>query len=187
MDSESFMELLRTMEGIDDVAVLSDDLGSRVASEDHSVSMVAGGMRMSSPGVDACLSKDRRFVLFCNGSFPRPRQITMEMVDDDGQVIGHDVPSCMMDSYAGRDDVIWIADSFVMYPSRVGPSDACMVMHESRFVHDSMPDGIDAWIFYPCMTSACMLNEALGFVGDRMSTVILGVNGLERRQCLWPM
>lgn len=184
MDSESFMELLRAMEGVVDVAAMTDEARSMVMSEEHSISMVAGGMRMSFPGVDVCTSKDHCFALFCNDLFPRPSDITMEMVDDDGRVIGHDIPPCMMDEYRDREDVIWISEAFVMYPSRVGAADARMVLHESRLRHRDVPDGIEAWVFYPCITSACMLNELFGFSGDRMSTIILGVDGLERSQFL---
>ena len=175
---EEFMDLLKGMDGVLDVARLSRDTVQEIVQIEDSITEVSCGLRMENSGVGTCASREHVFAISCDGRFPRPREITMELIDEDGVVIGHDVPLCMMDHFKARDDVIWIADSFIMYPGKVTANDARMVLHASRCDDAAIPEGLEPWIFYPSTSSAMRLNGILGFEGEGLSTIILGVDRL---------
>ncbi len=175
---EEFMDLLKGMDGVLDVARLSRDTVQEIVQIEDSITEVSCGLRMENSGIGTCASREHVFAISCNGDFPRPREVTMEMIDEDGIVIGHDVPPCMMDHFKARDDVIWIADSFVMYPGKITANDARMVLHASRCDDDAIPKGIEPWLFYPSTSSALRLNDVLGFEGEGLSTIIVGVDRL---------
>ena len=173
-----FIGILRGMEGVIDVAVMDRDEVGRIVAEEMSITEVSCGIRMECPGMNVCASKGTVFALSCDVSFPRPTDVTMELVDDRGVVIGHDVPPGRKEEFGkmGK-EVIWVSDSFVLYPEKVGPYDVRMVLGASR-MDCGIPYGPEPWIYYPSMTSAVMMNGFYGFKGDRTSTVVLGVDGL---------
>ena len=148
-----------------------ETVGMLVDAED-SISRVSGGMRLENRGMRECARMDRVFVMFCDPSFPRPDEVTMEMVDDEGVVVGHDVPPSMRSDYEGRENVMWMADGFVMYPSRVGTSDVRLVMLSGSF---DVPEPFEARVFYPSMTSAQTLCGRFGVIGDHIAAVVLGI------------
>lgn len=175
------MEYILSKEGVLRVEPLDRRTVGRLVEAEESITRVSGGMRLENRGMTDCAGMERNFVMFCDASFPRPDEVTMEMVDDRGVVIGHDVPPCMRQDFAARDDIIWMADGFVMYPRRVGEHDVRMVMLSSRF---DVPEPLVSRIFYPSLTTAHMLNGMFGVECERLASVVIGVNGLDAVQFL---
>ena len=172
MSESDVMEYILSKEGVLRVEPLDRRTVGRLVEAEESITRVSGGMRLENRGMTDCAGMERNFVMFCDASFPRPDEVTMEMVDDRGVVIGHDVPPCMRQDFAARDDVIWMADGFVMYPSRVGTSDVRLVMLSSSF---DVPEPFEARVFYPSMTSAQTLCGRFGVAGDHIAAVVLGI------------
>ncbi len=175
---KEFMDLLKKMDGVLDVAYMPRDTVQEIVQIEDSITRVSCGLRMENSGVGTCASREHVFALSCNGDFPRPSEVTMEMIDEDGIVVGHDVPQCMIDHFKERDDIIWITDSFVMYPNKITVKDARMVLHASRCAHENIPADIEPWIFYPSTSSAIRMNEVFGFEGEGLSTLMIGVDRL---------
>ena len=176
---DDFLAHLRSMPGVLRAEPLDRDTVQRVMACEESIKRVSGGMRLENVGIGTCAARDDVFAVFCGSGFPRPTTVIMELVDDRGVVVGHDVPYTMMELYETRSDVIWFTDSFVMYPDKMEPCDARMVMKASR-LEAEFPDGVEPWVFYPSPSSADMVNARFGLCDSRMSTIILGVDGLER-------
>ena len=87
----------------------------------------------------------------------------------------------MMREFRDRNDVIWMADGFVMYPKRVGTSNVTLVMLSSPL---EVPEPLRARLFYPSMTSAHMMCQEFGVGGEDIAAVVLGVDGLAGGQFL---
>lgn len=168
-------------DGIIRIEPLDADLTARLLREEESITNVSGGLRIDNRGMRDCAAMGHRFVMFCDASFPRPEGVTMEMVDDSGTVVGHDVPPGMMREFRDRNDVIWMADGFVMYPKRVGTSNVTLVMLSSPL---EVPEPLRARLFYPSMTSAHMMCQEFGVGGEDIAAVVLGVDGLAGGQFL---
>ena len=110
MGESDVMEYILSKEGVLRVEPLDRRTVGRLVEAEESITRVSGGMRLENRGMMDCAGMERNFVMFCDASFPRPDEVTMEMVDDRGVVIGHDVPPCMRQDFAARDDIIWMAD-----------------------------------------------------------------------------
>ncbi len=177
----NLVESLSSREGVHRVEPLDETTVMRLVDAERSISQVSGGLRLENRGMLDCAGMDRCFVMFCDSSFPRPDEVTMEMVDDSGVVIGHDVPPCLRMDFEGRNDVIWMADGFVIYPNRVGAGDVRLVMLSTQF---EVPEPLEARTFYPSLTSARMLSDGFGVGGEDIASVVLGVNGLSLSQFL---
>ncbi len=179
MRYESFLSAIRGLPGVIRGEPLDRATVAAVVDAEESITVGSGGMRIDNVGIGTCASCRDVFVLFCESGFARPNTITMEMVDDRGVTVGHDVPATMRDSMVCRKDVIWVTDDFVMYPKIMEICDVRMVMRASR-LQCPLPPDVESWVFYPSPTTADSVNLLFGMSGRRMSTVIVGADGLER-------
>ena len=176
-DECGLLSALRSMAGVVGAEPLDGDLVDEVCRIESSIKAVSGGMEVENRGILDCAAMGRHYVLFCDASFPRPEQVTMQMVDELGEVIGHDVPPGMRDLFENRDDVVWISDGFVIYPGLIGNRDARMVMLSSRL---SVPglSGTEAVSFYPSASSAEAIGSRFGVSDPKVAAVVLGVDGV---------
>ena len=187
-DESDLIEALTALDGVIAAEQLDDEAMKVVTGIETSIRTVSGGMRIENRGILDCAGMSRNYVLFCGSGFPRPEQVTMEMVDDAGEVVGHDVPPCMVDAFRSRDDVIWMSDGFVLYPGLVCDRDVRMVMLSSRMKVSGSLGEFDVRSFYPSASSAEYLLGLFGREPDRsVAAVILGVDGVLRGQFLCPM
>ena len=187
-DESDLIEALTALDGVITAEQLDDEAMRVVTGIETSIRTVSGGMRIENRGILDCAGMSRNYVLFCGSGFPRPEQVTMEMVDDAGEVVGHDVPPCMVDAFRSRDDVIWMSDGFVLYPGLVCDRDVRMVMLSSRMKVSGPLGEFDVCSFYPSASSAEYLLSLFGREPDRsVAAVILGVDGVLRGQFLCPM
>lgn len=187
-DESNLIEALTALDGVIAAEQLDDEAMKVVTGIETSIRTVSGGMRIENRGILDCADMSRNYVLFCGSGFPRPEQVTMEMVDDAGEVVGHDVPPCMVDAFRSRDDVIWMSEGFVLYPGLVCDRDVRMVMLSSRMKVSGPLGEFDVRSFYPSASSAEYLLGLFGREPDRsVAAVILGVDGVLRGQFLCPM
>ena len=187
-DESDLIEALTALDGVIAAEQLDDEAMKVVTRIETSIRTVSGGMRIENRGILDCAGMSRNYVLFCGSGFPRPEQVTMEMVDDAGEVVGHDVPPCMVAAFRSRDDVIWMSDGFVLYPGLVCDRDVRMVMLSSRMKVSGPLGEFDVRSFYPSASSAEYLLGLFGREPDRsVAAVILGVDGVLRGQFLCPM
>ncbi len=174
-----YLEVLRGRDGVIMADVMPRDLVQEVAEMEASIDMVSGGMRLENMGLFQCLHREEVIVLISDRVFERPDEITMRMVDTEGVVIGHDVPESMRGELSKRSDLIWMSDGFVLFPELIGNRDAKMVMGCSTLRIEGIPEGVDARMFYPSMSSAELINRRYGVEGPDISAAVIGVDGLE--------
>ena len=183
---QDFIGFLDGLQGVIHAVPLDRDQVDDVIAKEEALTSVTAGLRMENSGVATCGSRKNVFALYCDSNYPRPDKITMEMIDDRGVTIGHDVPLCMMDQFKGRSDVIWFTDNFVLYPGKMAPYDVRMVMRACK-MDWNLPDGIVPWTFYPSPETADMINSWFGYTDRTKSTIILGVDGLDTPEASVPV
>lgn len=166
---------LRAMEGVTGAELLDDGASRRVISMEREVCRGACGLRIENRGMEEVSVMGTMYVLFCDARFSRPDGITMEMVSDNGEIVGHDVPESMRARLEARDDLIWMSEGFVMFPGRIGCRDARMVMLSSRLRVPGLPDGLEARLFYPSTSTAEYIGGLYGVSDRRLAKVVVGV------------
>lgn len=172
------MEALMSRKGIEGVFIPDDILLKRLFDEESGTSAAGGAMRYDPVGMRDCLSMDTVLIMRCGEGFDYPAFLRMEMVDDSETVIGHNINSDEVESYKGRDDIIWISDNFIMYAERVTHHDASMRMYSQDYHVDDICDGMVARIYYPTMSSCAIVDSVYGEPPKGTCTAVLGVSGM---------
>lgn len=178
VSEDDVISALRTVRGVVAAEPMDEGLAQSVFEAERSLRRGISGIRVENRGMEEVASSGRMYALFCDSSFSRPDEITMEMVSDSGDVIGHDVPESMRARFLQRDDVVWLSEGFVLFPSRIGMSDARMVMLSSRLRVPGLPDGMDARLFYPSTTSAEMMGSAFGVDDPGLAKIVAGIRSV---------
>ena len=116
MRSDEFISKVLEKPGVVRAEILNADLISRIVDEEDSISVFSGSMELQSIGLGKCVTKDLVAAVFCDSNFPRPDRVTIEIVDEYGTLLGHDVPQSMAEEIRGLDNILWFSENFVMYP-----------------------------------------------------------------------
>lgn len=176
MDYARFREVMCSVPGVIRVDPLPTDVLDGILSTESSMVVADGLMRMHGVGLHRCLSTGLVLVMFCDGGFGCPEEVTLRMVSTDGTVIGHEVIPGTHHLYADDPDVIWFSPDFIMYASRIGMCDARLELDARELSVDGLEN--DVLVFYPSLPTAEFLNIRYGMHGS-VSTVIIGVDGVD--------
>lgn len=173
MDARGMIEAALKMRGVTGMAVLDRTTVSRLQSIESRERTFAG-MPMECPGMDTCASRQSVFVMFCDSGFPAPVESMIEMVDRRGVTVGHDVPECQRDRY-DDETVLWMCSNMVIYPEKMVEGDITVRLYAIPVT----VGGVQGSLYYPSKESADMLNAMFGMDGRVLSTLIMGVDGLD--------
>jgi len=160
MGMDGIVEKLKGREGVFDVCMLTDELFKEFLKEESSVEESSMGMPLVNEALKECLHRNSHLAVFSSGSFDMPQDHVMVMKDDEGHIVGHDVPKGMMEMFQEMQDVIWLCDDFVMFPSVCAMSEISMHMLPQRLTIIDEGDGAgNPVVLYPATTSDMLLKR----------------------------
>ncbi|MGI6472276.1 MAG: hypothetical protein ACOX1N_04345 [Candidatus Methanomethylophilaceae archaeon] len=176
MTPEEVAEILRRHNGVVRVEVPDADF-LRILKEDDMCVDTSFGMPIENKAMEDCLSCDFVLCVYVNLSFEKPENTIMMMRDSKGNVFGHSIPDSQIESYNGREDIIWLSYDFVLYPAVEAGEDMILVMLPQEYRGFSEQDGIsEALVFYPAVTTDCIIKEKYGDPGDpSVATLLMGI------------
>ena len=175
------MGLKEVLERLDaDVSVkaafpLEGDFYEAVIAEEGGVTDSFSGMPFVNRALKEVLKRTNAVCMFCHGPFETETDHIILMEDSCGNIVGHDVPECMMHRYKDDPEIFWLSDDFAVYPNRAGMHDVVMVMMPKKVTSIGEKEGIrDAVLLYPATTTDIMLKLHFGIPLDsRTATAIL--------------
>lgn len=178
MDLETVMEGLRSERGAARVELVPDDLREMMISEELTVRAVGGAMPLMNDGLSECMRRNTWICVFDDYSFMHPEGATIRMVDEHGNVVGHNLSASMIPEYSGRSDVMFISDDFVIYPDMpiVGSTYMQMLALPFRGTDDWIPEDANALQWYPATTSSEMIFRHFGQSRGKYSTAIIAMD-----------
>ncbi len=181
MRPEAFLKEVRSRPGVLRVEPLTPDMTARIMSEEDSVKVFSGSMDLEPVGLGKCICKDFSAAVFCDSRFPRPDRVTIEIVDEYGTLLGHDVPDRLVASIRKRKkSALWLSENFVMSPEAITPLKPHMVMYASPFPGRGWAGGLEPLVFYPSVSTAELINGFFGIKDSAgVSTIVLGVDGVK--------
>ncbi len=177
MDASGFMDWLKAQRGVRRAEEMPPELLDRVEAEESTI-MSAFGTPVDNSGLRDCLSRGRVFLAFVESGFWVPPTTTMILRDSEGGEIGRDIPYSAIPEYAGRSDLIFISDNFVMYADR-GMGDAPymeMLSQDYRGEDGSIPESCSAVLWFPSPSSSGIIHAAFGQPDEGMATAMIGIN-----------
>ena len=115
-------------------------------------------------------------VLFCNSDFPMFTQPCMDILDENGRLIGFDIMDQDRHIFNSK-NFIWLTKNLFVDTSQLDTRGSLTtVIHSVRMNVPGVPDEVKSRVYYPCMNTARYLNDYFKIKNRVLSTVILGVD-----------
>ncbi|MCL1904825.1 MAG: hypothetical protein FWG19_01710 [Methanomassiliicoccaceae archaeon] len=132
----------------------------RFVAEEGGVTGSFSGMPFVNRAFKEVIKRKIAVCIFARGPFEPDSDHILIMEDSNGNVVGHDVPECMMDRYKNDPEIFWLSDDFAVYPDRAGMHDVVMVMLPKKVTSIGEKEGIkDPIMLYPATTTDMILKR----------------------------
>ncbi len=114
-DIDAVLNLLKGMDGVEHVFLLDDDILERLREEESKVKATLD-IDVVNEGFNQALKRDYVACIVKNKGFRPPPEPTVILQGDDGCLMGLEVFPHQLHEYEGREDVVWLSDTFVVFP-----------------------------------------------------------------------
>lgn len=178
--AEDFIDYFESREGIVKIMMLSDDQFRDAWALERSLRTQTES-EYENVGFEEVSKRECRACIFVDDDFRLDKHSLVKMLDGTGKVIGTTVPEEEMESYSGRDDVIWLSKDFVMFPYIEAAGKERFVLYPYEF--PELSDEIEGCINAVGTSPATPTDRLLKTMGDmpldtRLFTFILGFDCL---------
>ncbi|MCL2510237.1 MAG: hypothetical protein FWF07_04065 [Methanomassiliicoccaceae archaeon] len=166
MGLEEILAKLGSDKSVKAAYLLEGEFYEEVIEEEGGVTESSMGMPLVNRALEAVLKKDTAVCIFCDGTFETPTDHVMVMEDAQGNMVGHDVPTCMLNNFKNKPDIFWLCEDFIVYPN-VAMDRIVMVMLPQKVRMFGERDGIkDPILLFPATTTDILLREHFGISVD---------------------
>ncbi len=173
MGTEEVLRKIKSHEGVRGAFVIDDSVRTMIETEESGI-RTSGGFVYENLGMDRSRGMDTQVCVFSDGFITNPDSPMIVMMDEAGDIYGHNVPKNRgLSSAAVRNGAVWMADDFVIYPDRIPKS-------EPRFV--VLPHPVDfldleTTSYNPAFSTDRLLKQRFGFGGrGDLTTTIVAFN-----------
>lgn len=174
MNYSEFSKALLLHPGIVRIEALSDEIVEDLKGIEYSPSNV-GFTPIDPIGLSEIFCKRTRLILFCSNEFRMFTEPFMNIIDDRGNLIGHDVLPSEKHLYDSK-CYIWLAENLFVDASLMTGYGIRTVIHSLPLQVEGIPDETNPRIFYPSVTSANYLNKRFDITGKIVATILLGAD-----------
>ena len=136
---DAILTLLKGMKGVEHVHLLDQDILDRLKREESTVKATLD-IDVLNEGFLKALEREHVVCIVKNYTFRPPPEPTVVLCGDDGCIMGIEVFPHTRGQYESRDDVVWLSDSFVVFPEVIPQGKERFLMPAVSFpeVNESM-------------------------------------------------
>lgn len=172
MPADEQLEIIRNLKGVKYAFYLDDEILESVRKEEMTV-RGTGNIPVDNQGFYQALHRDRVICLI-KKEFRHPPEPTVILVDGEGKRLGEEVFPWTRDQYKDRTDIVWLFDSFVLFPDVKGTKGQFFVMPPVSFPELNESNGCkDVISCSPAPTCDKMIREYAGLKDDTQFASIL--------------
>lgn len=108
------LQIILGMKGVLKVFPLSKETRDGVLQVERTIKSQMG-MVVKNEGIEQCMKRQHVFCILKNVTFRPPPEPTVQLLADDGVVIGTEIIVGDHHKFKDRDDVLWLSQDFVLY------------------------------------------------------------------------
>lgn len=114
------LEIVKGLRGIVHCFYLDKELVEKLKEEESKVKAIGGSVDVENTGFTEALERDHLICVIKDPRFRPPPEATVILQDEEGSLLGTEVFPYTAKKYSDRDDVVWLSESFVMFPTVKG-------------------------------------------------------------------
>lgn len=170
------LEIIRNLDGVKYAFYLDDHIMGILKEEEAKVRGSAN-IPVRNDGFYEALRR-QNVICIVKSHFRPPPEPTVVLQDGNGQRLGEEVFPWTKDNYDGRKDVVWMEDSFVLFPNVKASGGQFFVMPPVSFPELNESNGsYDVISCSPAPTCDVMIREYAGLPEDtRLASILVAFN-----------
>ena len=122
------IEYLRNVEGVLDVFLMDNETSNNIWEIEKSVKTSIHN-EYKNIGYDIAMERNHRICVFYDDTYLFGKRSIVKLMSSDGTIMGTSLHPEEIESYKGRDDIIWISDDFVVFPHIIGKGEEAFVLY----------------------------------------------------------
>jgi len=136
------------------------------------------GMEVKNEGLEQCLTRRHVLCILKNKTFRPPPEPTVQLIADEGVVIGTEILPGQHDQYKDRDDVLWLCEDFIVFKDQQPKQREFFLMPPVSFPELKAIDGVDAIVSCsPSPLGDIIIKNRYGLDDDpKNATILVGFN-----------
>ncbi len=168
------LEIIRGLRGVIHAFYLDKEILSELEKEEAKVRAM-GNIEVDNQGFKQALGRDSVICIVKDPRFRPPPEPTVILVSGEGNIIGEEVFPFTASKYTSRDDVVWLSDGFVLFPTVQASGGEQFVMPPVSFPELNESNGCKNVISCsPAPTSDLMIKKHYGLVDNpKLASVLV--------------
>lgn len=169
------LEVVKNLRGIVRCFYLDKDLVETLKEEEAKVKAIGGYVDVRNTGFEEALERDHLICVIKDPRFRPPPEATVVLMDSENNLLGTEVFPFTFKKYEDREDVVWLSESFVMFPHIKGKGEEIFVLPPVSFPELNEENGCTRVISCsPAPTSDLLIKEHYGYEDDpRLASIIV--------------
>ncbi|MCQ2069661.1 MAG: hypothetical protein MJZ68_00835 [archaeon] len=175
---EKPLEIVKNLRGVIHAFYLGKDVLDKMRDEENTVRAAGGNISVDNQGFSEALKRDHVIAIIKDPRFRPPPEPTVLLKSEDGTILGTEVFPFSADEYMERDDVVWLSDAFVLFPTVKGKGGETFVMPPVSFPELNPSNGCkDVVSCSPAPSCDLMMRQAYEYPDDsRLASVLIAFN-----------
>ena len=171
------LEIIRGLRGVIHAFYLDKEILSELEKEEAKVRAM-GNIEVDNQGFKQALERDSVICIVKDPRFRPPPEPTVILMSGEGNVIGEEVFPFTAHKYTTREDVVWLSDGFVLFPTVAASGGEQFVMPPVSFPELNESNGCkDVISCSPAPTCDLMMRTKMGFADDpKLASVLIAFN-----------
>ena len=168
------LEIIRGLRGVIHAFYLDREILSELEKEEAKVRAM-GNIEVDNQGFKQALERESVICIVKDPRFRPPPEPTVILVSGEGNIIGEEVFPFTASKYTSRDDVVWLSDGFVLFPTVQATNGEQFVMPPVSFPELNESNGCKNVISCsPAPTSDLMIKKHYGLVDNpKLASVLV--------------
>jgi hypothetical protein len=174
---EQAIGIIKGMSGTLQVFPLDEETREGILQVERTIKSQMG-MEVKNEGLEQCLHRRYVLCILKNKQFRPPPEPTVQLLADEGTVIGTEVLPGQHGQYQGRDDILWLCEDFVVYMDRQPTKREYFFMPPVSFPELQDIDGVDNIVSCsPSPLGDIIIKNRYGIEDDpKNATILVGFN-----------
>ena len=172
------LEIIRKMKGVRYAFYLNHETIDKMVKEEATVRAAGGKINAENAGFNEAVKRDHIIAIVKDPRFRPPPEPTVILTDGVGRKLGEEVFPTNKADYDNRTDIVWMFDSFVLFPNVKGEGKEKFVMPPVSFPELNPSNGCkDVVSCSPAPTTDRLMRESNGLKDDaRFASVLVAFN-----------
>lgn len=169
------LEIVKGLKGVVHGFYLDEKVIEELKKEEAKVKALGGSVDVENTGFLEALEREHVMCVVKDPRFRPPPEATVVLLDSVGSLLGTEVFPFTAKEYEGREDAIWLSESFVVFPKVQGVGYEKFILPPVSFPELNEGNGCTRVISCsPAPTSDLIIKEHYGYEDDpRLASIVV--------------